>query len=226
MHRSWRDLTAKDDAIAWIRATAASSPHPVEILPCTAEAGRRTLEWLQVTTRSPLGAIALHTGGLLVEDGWLRILGAGCARLPRSLESWNGSPPRLASGRLVADDALGGCFAWFDEPRTLHYFAPDTFRWEDLGLGYTDWLAAMLGDGLEAFYVSLRWEGWREEVRELAGDRALLVSPPLVVAGPPLAERSRRPVPMDEAWGLSQELARELADMPDGARFEMQTNGG
>jgi hypothetical protein len=226
VNRSWRDLTAKDDAIDWLRATAASSPHLVEILPCTAEAGRRTLEWLQVTTRSPLGAVALHTGGLLVDEGWLRILGAGGDRLPRTLESWNGAPPRLTLGRLVADDALGGCFAWFDEARTVHYLAPDTLRWEDLGLGYTDWLAAMLGDGLEVFYASLRWEGWREEVRALAGDRALLVWPPLVAAGPPLAERSRRPVPMDEAWGLNQQLAAKLADMPDGAPFEVRATGG
>jgi len=198
----------------------------VEIAPCTPEAGRRTLEWLQVTTRSPLGAIALHTGGLLVDDGWLRVLGSGCDRLPRTLASWNGAPPRLTLGRLVADDALGGCFAWFDEPRTLHYFAPDTLRWEDLGLGYTDWLATMLGDGLEAFYASLRWEGWRKEVWALSGDRALLVWPPLVAGGPPLAERMHRSVAMDEVWALGQQLAADLAELPDGAGFEVQVTGG
>jgi hypothetical protein len=91
----------------------------------------------------------------------------------------------------VADDVIGGSFAWFREPGSIHYFAPDTLRWEDLGLGYTDWLTSMLGDGLGAFYASLRWEGWADEVSALSGDRALLVWPPLIAAGPPLTERAR-----------------------------------
>jgi hypothetical protein len=226
MRRAWHELVSEDDAIAWIRETVASSLHVTEVLPCAAEDGRRTLEWLQVSTRSPFGAIALHTGGLLVDDGWLRVLGAGCDRLPRTLESWNGTPPRLALGLLVADDALGGSFAWFREPTTIHYLAPDTLRWEDLGLGYTDWLATILGDGLRSLYASLRWEGWQDEVLPLAGDRALLVWPPLVAAGPPLAERARRSVPMTEVWGLYQQLAEELAELPDGARFEVRVPEG
>jgi hypothetical protein len=163
-------------------------------MPCAAEDGRRTLEWLQVSTRSPLGAIALHTGGLLVDHGWLRV--------------------------------LGGSFAWFREPRTIHDFAPDTLRWEDLELECADWLATMLGDGLGAFYASLRWDGWQAEVRALAGDRALLVWPPLVADGPPLAERAHRPVPMTEAWALHQQLAENLAALPDGAPFEVQVTQG
>jgi hypothetical protein len=209
------------DGLSWVRDAAAASPHPVQILPCTDDAGRRALEWLQVSARSPLGAIARHTGGLLVDHGWLRVLGAGCDRLPRSLPSWNGSPPRHAAGLLVADDAIGGCFAWFAEPRTIHYFAPDTLCWEDLGLGYADWLEAMLGDELHAFYESLRWPGWEDEVGPLSGDEALLVIPPLPVAGPPLAERPRRPVPMTELWELSQQLAQ----VPDGAPLAFRVTG-
>jgi hypothetical protein len=226
MSRSWRELAAEDDAISWLRATVACSPYPVEVMPCAAEDGRRTLEWLQMSTRSPLGAIALHTGGLLVDHGWLRVLGAGCDRLPRALDVWNGSPPRLTSGLLVADDVLGGSFAWFREPRTIHYFAPDTLRWEDLELGYADWLATMLGDDLGAFYASLRWDGWQDEVLPLAGDRALLVWPPLVAAEHPLVERVRRAIPMTEAWDLHQLLAEDLAELPDGAPFEMQVTEG
>lgn len=36
---------------------------------------RATLPQSQVTARSPLGAITLNTGGILVHDGWLRIYG-------------------------------------------------------------------------------------------------------------------------------------------------------
>src|SRR5690348_6792465 len=43
----------------------------------------------QVTTRSPMGAIIYETGGILVDHGWIRILGAGHPRLPRALADWN-----------------------------------------------------------------------------------------------------------------------------------------
>ena len=57
----------------------------VAVLPTELESGARTLLAIQVTTRSPMGAIAHQTGGLVVEHGWIRILGAGHPRLPRDL---------------------------------------------------------------------------------------------------------------------------------------------
>jgi Protein of unknown function DUF2625 len=171
------------------------------------DADRRALAALQVTTRSPLGAVAAHTGGLLVDGGWLRVLGAGCARLPRAIDRWNGvgGAPRFAGGLLVADDAAGGFFAWFREPRTVHYFAPDTLGWEDTGLGYGAWLEAMCTDTLARFYADLRWDGWEAEVPP---DRAAHFHPPLFARaeGP----RSRKAVPVEEIWGLQQEWSRQL----------------
>ena len=44
-----------------------------------------------------------------MDRGWVRVLGAGCERLPRDLVHWNRSQgaPGLT---LVGDDALGGAF--------------------------------------------------------------------------------------------------------------------
>src|SRR4051812_46427735 len=55
-------------------------------------------------------------GGILVDDGWLRILGGSHPRLPRDLARWNfpdGNPTnaRMRGAFLVADDAIGGFFA-------------------------------------------------------------------------------------------------------------------
>jgi hypothetical protein len=66
---------------------------------------------LQVTARSTLGALALHTGGVVIDHGWLRLLGGGHGRLP-SLATANGvtdgqQPPVL----LIGFDVLGGRFA-------------------------------------------------------------------------------------------------------------------
>ncbi|UUU44910.1 DUF2625 domain-containing protein [Streptomyces sp. NBC_00162] len=45
------------------------------MLPGDINEGRRCLLQMQVTGRSVLGALALHTGGLLVDDGWVRVFG-------------------------------------------------------------------------------------------------------------------------------------------------------
>ena len=52
--------------------------------------GADVLVALQVTTRSPMGAIAFETGGLLFDHGWLRLLGSGSMRLEGDLARWNG----------------------------------------------------------------------------------------------------------------------------------------
>lgn len=224
--RPWPELVNdRDDAMVPIREWAAAAPFAVEILPCDPAAGQRTVEALQVSTRSPLGGLAYHTGGLLIDGGWLRVLGAGSVRLPRAVDTWNGigqAGLRCPEGLLIADDAAGGFFAWFNEPRTVHYLAPDTLKWEDIGRGYTDWLAAMLTEDLGKFYAELRWPGWQDEVRALEGSHAMGFQPFLWSKGPPIEQRSRHPVPVEELWRLALYLARELADLPDGAEVEIK----
>lgn len=207
MPRGWHELLHDDDAIGPILTLANRSPS-VEVLDATEAAGAAALEWLQVTTGSPLGAIAFHTGGILV-DGWLRILGAGHPRLDRSLQAWNRGP-RLEGGVLVADDAIGGFFAWRRE--SMAYFSPETFEWELLDMGYHGWLDAMLTGAITPFYDGLRWPGWQSEVATLAANEVLQIYPPLPFDGPPIAERSRKPVPIEQLWTFQTDVAEKLAD--------------
>jgi hypothetical protein len=208
LRRSLDELIDDDPAMPQIAAWAAAAPRSVEILP--AIDGGATLVTLQVTTHSTLGSLAFETGGVLIDDGWLRVLGGGSPRLGRSLASWNRraeAEPRLAGALLVADDAIGGFFALngdrFDgEVGSVHYFAPDTCTWQDLELGLTTWLQwAMCGD-LDAFYDLSRWPDWRKEVAELDGDRALLIYPPLWVEGQAIGDRLRNPVAIEELWDI------------------------
>jgi hypothetical protein len=191
---------------SWISAAA----NPVEKLPCTVAAGERCLTTLQVTTRSPLGAIAYHTGGLLVDHGWIRVLGAGGDRLGRSVADWNGfgaEQHRLPNALLIADDVLGGFFAQnggrFDgQLGSVNYFAPDTLRWEDLECSYSDWMQWLFNGNLEQFYSQGRWPNWREDAVALHGDRGILVYPFPSCEGPPFAERTRGDVPLEELWRM------------------------
>ena len=199
-----------DPAMTLVRSWLAVSNRPVDVLPCSRSAGEASLVAAQVTTRSPMGAIAYETGGLLVDGGWIRVLGAGHERLDRSLGSWNRLPSglhRLPGAFLVADDAVGGFFAvnggaFVGAVGNIFYLAPDTLRWEDTERGYSDWLQWILTGEVTAFYEDARWPAWESDARSLAGDQAFSIYPFLFAEGPAVGLRSRRSVPIEELWQL------------------------
>lgn len=212
----------------------AKAKNKVEALPVDPKRGEQALPAIQVTTRSPMGAIAYASGGLLVDGGWIRVLGGGSPRLPRDLGSWNfpkgvDQPLRLPDAMLIADDALGGFFALnggaFKGPLgNVFYFAPDTLRWEDLGRGYTAFLDFLCQGDLAKFYDGHRWRTHASDVEKLAGDRAYSIYPPLwAKEGGTIEQRSRKDVPIEELWSLEVEhLGRQLEDAPNGTKVELK----
>ena len=221
MPRPYAELISDDPAWPIVAKQAASAPNGAVVLPVTSDAQRKAcLEALQVTTRSTLGAIGHETGGILVDHGFVRLLGSGGPRLSRQLCAWN-YDLGIALGRfmIVADDAVGGVFAIEGGGRELgtvpgrvHYFAPDSLEWEDTELGYTDFVTWTLEGDLASFYESVRWPGWEADVGALGGDQTLSVVPPMWTAGPQksIAARDRRAVPAKELWLLQQEFAAQL----------------
>ncbi|WP_418958968.1 DUF2625 family protein [Streptomyces tritici] len=207
---------------AWIEAGSV----PVEVLPPDPAEAHRSLLQMQVTARSTLGAVALRTGGLLLDGGWLRVFGGG--KVLPSLARANAFPETFepawypATGLVVAHDVLGGVFALNGahpaaagrpgEPGEMTYFAPDTLAWESLGTGHSGWLAWLLDGGTEEFYTGLRWPGWREEAAALTLAQGITVYPPLwsVEARADLAATSRSPVPMREVLGFAADTAGQL----------------
>ncbi|MFB6366542.1 DUF2625 family protein [Paenibacillus elgii] len=184
----------------------------VEILPANPHEAKEVLNQLQITTRSVLGTVAYYTGGIFIENGWLRILGSGSRRLPRNLITWNeigadGKSSRLPSSFLIADDVAGGFFAlnggaFEGKPGDVFYFAPDTLEWESLDMGFSDFLYwACFGD-VQKFYETFRWEGWAEEVRHIDGDQGVSIYPFLWANGGPVIDRARSVVPIEELWNI------------------------
>ena len=219
--RTLTELLSEDPAWPLVQEWIASASNNVEVLQAQEPTRSETLHALQVTTRSPMGAIVYETGGIFVDRHWLRILGSGHPRMARTLVDWNrgrtwheaASPPALL---LVADDVVGGSFAvnggaLDGPPGQVHYFAPDTLEWESLDMGYSDFLCWTFSGDLEAFYVDYRWPDWPDEIALLQGDRAISVYPFLWAAGPPMAERSRRDVPMAELFELQFDIRRQLS---------------
>lgn len=220
--RSLDELTSTDDpawplVLGWVENAAV----PVEVLPPDPRERGECLLGLQVSTRSPMGAVIYESGGMLIDGGWIRVLGSGHPRLTRSLPAWNRGRTWIDASPqpsilMVADDALGGLFAINGgglpgRPGRVNYFAPDTLDWEDLDVGYSDFLQWALSDATEEFYAEQRWPSWREDVRELSGDQAFSIVPFLWTEGPAVGQRSRRAVPISETYALSMEFRRQLA---------------
>lgn len=117
----------------------------IEVLPASALLRGEALLETQVTVRSPLGAIVYETGGLLIDHGWLRVLGSGHPRLPRSLPEWNRGRTGTDGSRgfyLVADDVVGGFFALDGGglgpgKNEIFYLSPDSLQWEPTELSYS-----------------------------------------------------------------------------------------
>lgn len=177
-----------------------------------------TLFRLQVTTRSTLGALASCCGGIVVDDGWLRILGGGTTELvDLAMANGLGEPhdDQKPPGHLVvAQDVLGGCFAVNGgdlpaEPGEVAYWGPDTLDWTAWGAGHSDFVRWALTGGATDFYEDLRWRGWRETVGQLGLDQGLSVyPPPSTVEGQVLDGSSKGAVPMSELVAFNHHLAK------------------
>lgn len=216
--RSIAELRDVEDP-AWplIQAAISDADHSVDVVPVEPVGGEQTLVSLQVTAASPLGALALHTGGLLVDHGWLRVMGAGHPplNLTSSLDPSSRNEP---SGLLrVAFDVLGGSYAINGGalPGALgevSYFAPDALAWIPLGMGYGAFVDWTMTDHFTTFNEDLRWPGWQDEVRSLAITEGIGLFPfPFFREGRDLSLVSRRPVPIDELLTLWHDLAEQLS---------------
>jgi hypothetical protein len=198
-----------------------NATNKIEILSNDTAQANLALYQTQVTTRSPMGAIIYTTGGILIDNGWLRILGSGNPRLPRTLPGWNkgktfGNYGEKPAFLLVADDVLGGFYAinggeLGKDLGKLYYLAPDTMEWEAMDMSYTQFLIFCFSGDLAKFYKDYRWEGWKEEVSRLKGDQAFNFYPPLFTKeGKDFAKSSRKAISVEEQYGYTLQMQKQL----------------
>lgn len=224
MSRSLQELLAVPDP-AWPMVTGwiGAAQVPVEVLPVDEERRGQALLESQVTVSSPMGAVIYNTGGILINCGWLRILGSGHAKFRRTLPGWNHDcagaferkPPKLL---LVADDVVGGFFAlnggeFQGALGAVFYFAPDTLRWKAMsGMTYSQFLIWSVSSAIKQFYLNMYWNGWESEVSTLSGDETLSIYPfPFTAEGKNIAVCARRPCPVSEIFSLNViDLPRQL----------------
>jgi hypothetical protein len=220
--RSIDELINTDDP-GWtlVQQWIDSAKNKVEILRCDIAKARDALYMTQVTTRSPMGAIIYSTGGLLIDNGWIRVLGSGHVKLDRTIPEWNkgksfneyGEKPSFL---LIADDAIGGFFAvngghFGKDAGKIYYLAPDNLEWEPLDLTYTGFLDFCFNGKLDEFYKGLRWINWKEEVSKLDGNMVYSFYPFLwTKEGKDINKVSRKAIPVNEQYSFSLDNRKQL----------------
>ena len=152
--------------------------------------------------RSVLGALAVNTGGLTIDHGWLR-----CSAGPAC---WNGA----TSWTTGSSSATTSSPASTPSTRTRARCAtsrPDTLEWIGTEMGHSEWVHWTLAGDLAAFYEHLRWPGWEEESATLSPTRA---SRSIRRRSRARAARSptpsRKPAPMTELWDRQQAFIKEF----------------
>ena len=204
----------------FIQSWLSNSSINYEVLNTSKEKAECTLHDLQITTKSTLGAIAYKTGGILVDHGWLKLLGSGNEKIFGDLSYWNcvnniSSIKKINNLMIIAYDVIGGFFAinggaFEGKTGNIFYLPPDTLEWEDMTVGYTDFLIWILDGNLNAFYDGLRWDGWISDMSALPHDKGFNFYPPLRSEQGSVEASSRKTVPVKELWELNLDYIDKL----------------
>ena len=220
--RSLEDLVnTKVPAWPFVKQMIDTATNKVEVLPIDSFRAKDALYKTQVTTQSPMGAVIYHTGGILVDNGWIRILGSGSKKLQRTLPAWNKGKSFADWGQkpayvLIADDAAGGFFAinggaFGKDKGNTYYLSPDRLVWEPLRLSYTDFLYFCFNNDLDGFYANLRWKGWQEDVSSLSTDKAFSFYPALwSKEGKDINKNKKKKIPVGELFLYNLEMRKKL----------------
>jgi hypothetical protein len=191
-------------SLAWtlVQRWVAEAANDAVLLPADADAGPAALEALAVTDRSLLGALAVNTGGLVIDHGWLRVLGGP------SLLEWR---DRLDSDLVVGHDVVAGFYAVDKEEGEVRYLAPETLEWSGTEMGHSEWVHWTLAGDLESYYAHLRWPGWEEDAAALAPDQGFKVDPPpFTREGRLIANARHVPAPMAALWDRQHAFIKEF----------------
>jgi hypothetical protein len=201
-----------------------SATNKVEVLPADSMRARTALYDLQITSRSSLGAMVLNTGGILIDHGWIRILGSGSAKLDRGVMEFHRKlyPAQNPGYIVVADDAIGGFYlqnggGLGDDIGKMYYFSPDNLEFEPMEYGYTEFLSFCFSGNLEGYYQGYRWKTWKTDVQALPGDKIFNFVPMLwSKQGKDIEKNIRAAIPVEEQYFFNLDLRKQLGlDKPD-----------
>ena len=217
-------IDTKESGWILIKSWLETAKNQFEMLPNNINRAESELLSIQVTTRSSMGAMIYETGGLLIDHGWLRVLGSGSKRLDRGIHEWNIGKTITQQHKqpdylLIADDILGGyfsinCGGLGESLGDIYYLAPDCLRWENLEIGYSDFLNWCINGDLDQFYGSLRWNNWKTDIQELTGNQVFSFYPFLwTLEGKNIDELSKKAISIEENFWLLDTIINEMKNL-------------
>lgn len=204
-----------------IKEWISSAKNQCCILPKDEERAQKELLNAQVTTRSTMGSVIYETGGILFDDGWIRVLGSGNQKINRGLMEWNKGKSFNSYGEqpsflLVADDVIGGYYAinagkLGTDIGKVYYLAPDTMEWENLEIGYSDFLYWLFCGNIQQFYETFKWETWKEDLKQIDGNHTFFIFPFLwTKEGKDIEKTDKKIVPTEENYALTIDMFNQL----------------
>lgn len=172
---AWVDFSASTEE-AWedFENWKSTAKNDLVVFPPDSNRALFTLYESGIDSTSMLAAFILHTGGMLVDHGWLRVLGSGCQDFSRGFKDWNNgkNTPDKNNSRFVfiADDVVGGFFALKMAPDTriekaiVWFYGSNNLQWVSTGITYSSFLRFCMSGDIAGFYSDFRWKGWEAEV--------------------------------------------------------------
>lgn len=213
-------INKTDPAWPLVKKWIESAKNKVEVLPVDSAKAKETLYNAQVSTYATLGSVIYNTGGIMVDNGWIRILGSGSERLSRDIASWNKEKTIKEYGDkipylLIADDAIGGFFAinyggLGPDVKNVYYLEPNTLTWQPLGAGYGEFLVFCFDSDLNKFYKGLRWSTWDQFIANLDGTKTYSFRPYLWQKDTDIEKSSRKLVGIEEMYRFNILKSKEL----------------
>lgn len=221
MHSLDELINKIDPAWPLVQRWIDSAKNKVEVLEVDSATAKDVLYNVQISTYATLGAVIYNTGGIMIDNGWLRILGSGNKRLNRSISEWNKGKTIKEYGDkpdylLIADDAVGGFFAinygaFGSDLKNVYYLAPNSLKWESLGAGYSEFIRFCLDSDLSEFYKGLRWSTWDQFIANLDGNKSYSFRPYLwSEAGMDIEKCTRKLVTTEELFKFNINKQKEL----------------
>ncbi|WP_316796494.1 DUF2625 family protein [Pedobacter agri] len=213
-------INKTDPAWPLVKKWIDSAKNKVEILPVDSAKAKQTLYNAQVSTYATLGSVIYNTGGIMVDNGWIRILGSGSERLSRDIATWNKEKTIKEYGDkipylLIADDAIGGFFAinyggLGPDIKNVYYLEPNTLTWQPLGAGYGEFLFFCFDSDLNKFYKGLRWSTWSQFIGNLDGTKTYSFRPYLWEKDTDIEKCARKLVDIEAMYRFNILKSKEL----------------
>lgn len=191
------------------------SNNNIDVIDGNKELGMEECINLNIPKDSVLYSVVTNSNGIIINN-WIRLWGQN-SNVNNGVGYYNTLFQNDIEGLfLVASDVLGGLFAIninkFTEGKNhIWYFAPDTLEWECMDMQYNEFLAWSMQGDIDEFYLTMRWNNWQEDIKNIGINYALLIYPFLWARECDIEKASKKMVNIDEIIKINFEYHNKFA---------------